>query len=564
MYKPWCLAFVAGSMLFQWMGHAVVDANGSGEKTTTTTTTAQEGTISQQKSQSPRRIITLAESIKSTMKSLDDPEVEEVRRQYWRKTLQDIKRLSSNVVIIQKDQPLLSQWKRLLDLEGQPRPLPVVERRAASRKLAFSTENVSPVDVKVAITVDDEEETASLVVAPTNITTTSVLTGPIPRFEGFPSWERMLQDWADEVQEYMQQVEKDSGSEYMLANYGRPLGYKSPSEEDSKSNRLSDDVDVQSPGVIQPYVSDDFEEEEDDDDEVVLLADIKSSKPVVVDPSTTTGTKARKNKQQRVVVVPAPLVEGELALPHTDLSDKSKRIEIVTTAALPWKTGTAVNPLLRAAYMLDGRKERGGSVTLMLPWLERRADQERVYGTNSVFETPQDQESYIRTWLRESANMPEASEDLRIRWYTAWQNKVENSIYSMGDITALIPAEDVDICILEEPEHMVSAPNTCATFGFCSCVVLCGRGLITHMYPSISWLTCLAVVFVYLIHRTGIVRPGKVGPRNSNMSWVFCIPIIFSTPWTNLRPLFVLQPCVSFVRGCVELIVTVSSNYPVR
>ena len=35
-----------------------------------------------------------------------------------------------------------------------------------------------------------------------------------------------------------------------------------------------------------------------------------------------------------------------------------------------------------------------------------------------------------------------------------WQNKAENSVYSMGDITALIPKDEVDICILEEPEHL--------------------------------------------------------------------------------------------------------------
>lgn len=50
--------------------------------------------------------------------------------------------------------------------------------------------------------------------------------------------------------------------------------------------------------------------------------------------------------------------------------------------------------------------------------------------------------------------MKQASVDLKIQWYTAWQNKVENSIYSMGDITALVSADDVDICILEEPEHL--------------------------------------------------------------------------------------------------------------
>jgi len=90
----------------------------------------------------------------------------------------------------------------------------------------------------------------------------------------------------------------------------------------------------------------------------------------------------------------------------------------------------------------------------MLPWLERRHDQEQVYGSNSVFDSPEKQEIFIRQWLRDSAKLPTPSKELKIKWYTAWQNKAENSVYSMGDITALIPKEEVDICILEEPEHL--------------------------------------------------------------------------------------------------------------
>ena len=149
-----------------------------------------------------------------------------------------------------------------------------------------------------------------------------------------------------------------------------------------------------------------------------------------------------------------PRKDGEEVVAYTDIADKSKRILIVTTASLPWMTGTAVNPLLRAAYMTRGRAEEGGSVTLMLPWLERRMDQVQVYGENRIFETPRQQEAFIREWLRDSAKLPVPSEELKIQWYTAWQNKAENSVYSMGDITALIPEDEVDICILEEPEHL--------------------------------------------------------------------------------------------------------------
>ena len=151
---------------------------------------------------------------------------------------------------------------------------------------------------------------------------------------------------------------------------------------------------------------------------------------------------------------PRPAKDGEEVLPHTDISDKSKNIWIVTTAALPWMTGTAVNPLLRAAYLTSGRKDAGGSITLMVPWLELESDRESIYGEQRNFQSPDEQEEWIRTWLSETADMKQASLDLNIKWYTGRVEKLENSIYSMGDITALLPEDEVDICVLEEPEHL--------------------------------------------------------------------------------------------------------------
>ncbi|GKY98651.1 hypothetical protein MPSEU_000821600 [Mayamaea pseudoterrestris] len=239
------------------------------------------------------------------------------------------------------------------------------------------------------------------------------------RFEGFVSWERLLQDWADDIQDYM---EKEQEEGYPFSTYGMP---KAVIDDASLSTLSADQNDTHK----------------------VLLAHLTTT----YDDDKTSSTKQSTTPS---LPVPKPATKGQAVLPHTDISDKSKHIWIVTTASLPWKTGTAVNPLLRAAYLCQGRKQAGGSVTLHLPWLERAKDQQIVYGADNVFESPGRQEDYLRTWLRESANMLEAADELQIEWYTAWQNKVENSIYSMGDITALIPEDKVDICILEEPEHL--------------------------------------------------------------------------------------------------------------
>mmetsp|Transcript_21688 Transcript_21688/g.45245 ORF Transcript_21688/g.45245 Transcript_21688/m.45245 type:complete len:598 (+) Transcript_21688:128-1921(+) len=135
-------------------------------------------------------------------------------------------------------------------------------------------------------------------------------------------------------------------------------------------------------------------------------------------------------------------------LPHTDLLSPSLDVTIVTSASLPWLTGTSVNPLLRAAYLL---RARGGSgVNIMLPWLERREDQDKVY--MRVFQGKEDQENFVRSWLAKEAGMPAEAEALSITWYPARHQPSENSVYSMGDITALCPPSS--ICILEEPEHL--------------------------------------------------------------------------------------------------------------
>lgn len=241
------------------------------------------------------------------------------------------------------------------------------------------------------------------------------------RYNGYFSWDRLLQEWSDDIQEYLDKIEVEGKGQYSMSTFGVPKAKEQTSVDEKE--------DIIEAETVTSPVSED-----------------STSDPI---PDTTQNDNKDDSRP-----VPAPRKDGEAVLPHTDISDKSKRIWIVTTAALPWMTGTAVNPLLRAAYMSTGRKAAGGGVTLMLPWLERQEDQNAVYGQGKTFETPEDQEAHIRGWLKNTANMQEASEELDIRWYTAWQNKAENSLYSMGDIVATIPEDEVDIMVLEEPEHL--------------------------------------------------------------------------------------------------------------
>ncbi|CAN0113027.1 unnamed protein product, partial [Laminaria digitata] len=142
--------------------------------------------------------------------------------------------------------------------------------------------------------------------------------------------------------------------------------------------------------------------------------------------------------------------DGEDILPGTDIGTPDRRIWVVTTAALPWMTGTSVNPLLRAAYLTRGREP--GKVSLMIPWVGLE-DQKYVLPDGCRYETRQEQEAYIRDWLRASG-MAEEAELLDIAWYEARYHQVAGCIFPMGDITRLIPDGEADVCIMEEPEHL--------------------------------------------------------------------------------------------------------------
>ena len=111
-----------------------------------------------------------------------DPKFQELRKKYWEDTFREIRNLGDSFAS-SGEQRLFSQWKLLLE--------------------------------------DDSSSSTS----ENNRTKASLTRKRAARFEGFPSWDRLLQDWADDVQEYLEQAESADG--YSFGNYGRPLNFSS-------------------------------------------------------------------------------------------------------------------------------------------------------------------------------------------------------------------------------------------------------------------------------------------------------------------------------------------------
>ncbi|CAE7405620.1 DGD1 [Symbiodinium sp. CCMP2592] len=135
----------------------------------------------------------------------------------------------------------------------------------------------------------------------------------------------------------------------------------------------------------------------------------------------------------------------------SNLNSPGRHFTIITTAALPWRTGTAVNPLLRALCLA----ERGKPVILYLPFLEAEEDQACVFAKDVRFETPEEQEVTVREWCEERAKVDLHKVDLKFRWYPAKYVVSLGSIFPTGDCTkSILDTDPKDVLILEEPEHL--------------------------------------------------------------------------------------------------------------
>lgn len=133
----------------------------------------------------------------------------------------------------------------------------------------------------------------------------------------------------------------------------------------------------------------------------------------------------------------------------SSLRSPGRRVAIFTTASLPWMTGTAVNPLLRAAYLAADDPTR--AVTLHVPWLPRR-DQDAVFPDGAPrFDTPAAQAAWVKAWVKARTGLPC---DFELDFYAGRYAPEKGSILPVGDPSASVAPGDADVAVLEEPEHL--------------------------------------------------------------------------------------------------------------
>jgi len=163
---------------------------------------------------------------------------------------------------------------------------------------------------------------------------------------------------------------------------------------------------------------------------------------------------------------------------------------IVTTASLPWLTGTAVNPALRAAYLWN----LGIHCILLVPWVPNE-DQKMIFAPGIYFDDPRQQlkaiqesiqhrvpfdlpeikmmtQTETRRRLRKRRRTVDCIEEHKVSkdhtgtpefcigFYRGKYAPALGSIIPAEDIQALVP-RNVSCIVLEEPEHLTWYHSGC-------------------------------------------------------------------------------------------------------
>ena len=167
------------------------------------------------------------------------------------------------------------------------------------------------------------------------------------------------------------------------------------------------------------------------------------------------------NRLLLLVLIPALAVQRT---PPMRTVPATAEVLVMTTASIPWYTGTAINPLLRAAHLaMTGRH-----VTLYLPWIEPGEQKKMQYP--EIFESKLEQSRYVLNWVQKEAKLP-VDEKLKIAFYDGKYHAPHNSIYPMGETLEYVEtveryglnSEEVtastkewlpEVVVLEEPEHL--------------------------------------------------------------------------------------------------------------
>ncbi len=133
---------------------------------------------------------------------------------------------------------------------------------------------------------------------------------------------------------------------------------------------------------------------------------------------------------------------------------QTMNISIITTAALPWLTGTSINPLLRAAYL-----SKDYTVEIVFPECLNATQicQSELLKQDDIIRISYD---YLSNSL---SNASWCRDNLTINFYPTLYQPISNSLYPHESITNYPFAGD--ILILEDPIQLMANPSMMPDLG---------------------------------------------------------------------------------------------------